>query len=67
MGVCAYGDFEERAIPKPVGLGFAAPAKPVLFDARSSNIRWIFNAYSMLVQSPFNGRSAFSAGLGICV
>ena len=30
---------ERDTIPKPVGLGFATPAKPVPFDARSSSIR----------------------------
>jgi hypothetical protein len=55
MGVCAYGDFEERdTIPKPVGLGFAARAKPVPFDARSLNIRWIFDVRSTVIRRTFN-------------
>ena len=54
--------YERDTIPKPVGLGFAARAKVVLFDARSLNIRWIFNGYSMVVQSAFDGRSTSSAG-----
>jgi hypothetical protein len=41
-------------IPKPGGLGFAARARRVLFDARSMNIRWIFDACSAFVRRTFN-------------
>lgn len=55
MGVRAYGGFEERdTIPKPVGLGFAARARRVLFNGRSMNIRWIFDERSIAIRRTFN-------------
>jgi hypothetical protein len=55
MGVRAYGGFEERdTIPKPDGLGFAARVQPVLFDARSTNIQWIFDERLIAIRRTFN-------------
>ena len=64
MGVCAYGGFEERdTIPKPSGLGFSARAQRALFDARSTNIQWIFDERSIAIQRTFN---VFGGPLGSC-
>jgi hypothetical protein len=64
MGVCAYGGFEERdTIPKPGGLGFAARVQRVLFDARSTNIQWIFDERSIAIRRTFN---VFGGPLGSC-
>jgi hypothetical protein len=52
---------ERDTIPKPVGLGSGGRAKPILFDVRSSDIRWKFNGHSMLVQPLFDGCSMSSA------
>jgi hypothetical protein len=64
METCAYGGYEERdTIPKPGGLGFSARAQRALFDARSTNIQWIFVERSIAIRRTFN---VFGGPLGWC-